>query len=191
MKNIAITGSFASGKSFVLNSAKNLGYSVFSCDDFVKELYEDIELQNQIVREIEGLSKFNKKDLTKIIYDNSNARKKLELIIHPLVRSGIKKFEKYNESKEFVFTEVPLLFEANFDKYFSYIICVFCSEEIRISRARERGLLDFDLYEKIKSVQMDQEEKIKRSDFVIDSQNNQGKIEESLNQIIKIVKKIK
>jgi dephospho-CoA kinase len=191
MKNIAITGSFASGKSFVLNIAKNLGYSVFSCDDFVKELYEDIKLQNQIVSEIDGFDKFYKKDLIKIIYDNPDVRKKVESIIHPLVRAGIKKFEDRNKSKELVFTEVPLLFEANFDKYFSYVICVFCSEETRILRAKERGVIDFDLYKKIKSAQMDQEEKIKRSDFVIDSQNNQSRIEQSLYQIIKIVRKIK
>jgi dephospho-CoA kinase len=52
-------------------------------------------------------------------------------------------------------------------------------------------VIDFDLYKKIKSAQMDQEEKIKRSDFVIDSQNNQSRIEQSLYQIIKIVRKIK
>ena len=41
MKNIAITGSFASGKSFVLSCAKELGYKVFSCDDFIRDAYKD------------------------------------------------------------------------------------------------------------------------------------------------------
>lgn len=185
MKNIAITGSFASGKSFVLNCAKNLGYKVFSCDDFIRNAYEDINLQNIVVNEIKGLEVFDKKKLSKIIYDNPESRKKLESIIHPIVRSGIKEFEKENNNQKFVFTEVPLLFESNFYKYFSYSICIYCSEKTRLKRAKERGMYSIDLYEKIKSVQLDQEEKKRRSDFVINSDNSQKEIEKSLDNIIK------
>ena len=184
-QNIAITGSFASGKSFVLNCAKNLGYKVFSCDDFIRNAYEDINLQNIVVNEIKGLEVFDKKKLSKIIYDNPESRKKLESIIHPIVRSGIKEFEKENNNQKFVFTEVPLLFESNFYKYFSYSICIYCSEKTRLKRAKERVMYSMDLYEKIKSVQLDQEEKKRRSDFVINSDNSQKEIEKSLDNIIK------
>lgn len=67
MKNIAITRSFASGKSFVLSYAKELGYKVFSCDDFIRDAYKDINLQNSVISQI--------KKLSKIIYDNSEAKK--------------------------------------------------------------------------------------------------------------------
>ena len=138
MKNIAITGSFASGKSFVLSCAKNLGYKVFSCDDFIRNAYEDVDLQNIVVNEIKGLEVFDKKKLSRIIYDDPKSRKKLEFIIHPMVRSGIKEFEELNKNQEFIFTEVPLLFESNFDRYFAYSVCVYCAEETRLQRAKER-----------------------------------------------------
>ena len=185
MKNIAITGSFASGKSFVLNCVKNMGYMVFSCDDFIREAYKDIKLQDIVVGKIEGLEIFDKKRLSKIIYDNPQSRKELESIIHPIVRSGIKEFEGINKNQKFIFTEVPLLFESNFDEYFSYSICVYCSEETRWQRSKERGVSNIDLYNKIKSVQFDQGEKKRRSDFVINSDTNQREIEKSLEKIIK------
>lgn len=185
MRNIAITGSFASGKSFVLNCAKSLSYMVFSCDDFIREAYKDIKLQDKVVGEIEGLEIFDKKKLSKIIYDNPLSRKKLESIIHPIVRDGIREFEEVNKSQKIIFTEVPLLFESNFDEYFSYAICVYCSEETRLQRAKERGINNIGLYNKIKSVQLDQEEKKRRSDFVINSDTSQREIEKSLEEIIK------
>ena len=168
MLNIAITGSFASGKSFVLNCAKDLGYKVFSCDDFIKEIYEDIDLQNKVVSEIKGLKSFDKKELSKIIYDDIDARVKLESIIHPLVRRGIKAFEMLHKNQKLIFTEVPLLFESGFNKYFSNVICVHCSEETRLLRSKERGIGN-ELFEKIKLIQLDQEEKKAKSNFTIDS----------------------
>jgi len=184
MLNIAITGSFASGKSFVLNCCKDLGYKVFSCDDFVKEIYEDVDLQNKVVSEISELKFFDKKELSRIIYDNLEERTKLESIIHPLVREGIKAFENLYKKQKLIFTEVPLLFESGLENNFSKIICVYCSEEIRLVRSKARGV-DSNLFEKIKSIQIDPKEKKAKSDFTIDSQNSKKEIEESLNNIIK------
>lgn len=187
MKNIAITGSFASGKSFVLSCAKDLGYKVFSCDDFIRNAYEDINLQNLVISQIKGLNVFDKKKLSNIIYDDQEAKKKLESIIHPIVRSGIKIFEEENKNQEILFTEVPLLFESNFDKHFACSVCVYCSEETRLQRAKKRGINDINLYNKIKLAQLPQEEKKRRADFTINSDISQKEIEKSLKDIIREV----
>ena len=68
MRNIAVTGSFASGKTYVINCIKNLGYKVFSCDDYVKLLYQDKRITAQIEQEIKGLKVFDKSKLAEIIY---------------------------------------------------------------------------------------------------------------------------
>lgn len=188
MKNIAITGSFASGKSFVLSCAKELGYKVFSCDDFIRDAYKDLNLQNLVISQIKGLDIFDKKKLSKIIYDNPEAKKKLESIIHPLVRLGIKSFEEENKNQKIIFTEVPLLFESNFDKHFACSVCVYCSEETRLQRAKKRGIDDISLYNKIKSAQLSQEEKKRRADYTINSDNSQKEIEKSLKDIIRGIK---
>lgn len=184
MRNIAVTGSFASGKTYVVNCIKNLGYKVFSCDDYVKLLYQDRRITDQIEQEIKGLKVFNKSKLAEIIYADAKMRKKLENIVHPLVRNGIKEFEFNNQNENLIFTEVPLLFESDFDKYFSKVICVFCSEETRWERAKLRKINDFDSFEKIKRIQLPQEVKMARSDFVI---NSEVDVKE---RIIEIISKI-
>ncbi|MDP4708595.1 MAG: dephospho-CoA kinase [Rickettsiaceae bacterium] len=189
MYNIAVTGSLASGKSFILNYLSNMGYKTFSCDDYVRKLYQDIAIQNLIKNSLEDLDIFNKQNLAKIIYNDAEARDKLEKIIHPKVRIAIKEFEEENKKENFLFTEVPLLFESGFDKYFSFSICVFCSEKTRIKRANSRGgAIDPNILEKIKQIQLGQEEKKKRADFLIDSEEEDKKIKANLVAIINAIK---
>ena len=184
MHNIAITGSFASGKSFILNCLSSMGYKIFSCDEYIKKLYENISIQELVENTIEGLGKFNKQNLAKIIYEKKESRQQLEKIIHPKVRFAIKEFEENNQEEDFIFTEVPLLFEFGFNEYFSYNICVFCSEKTRVSRANARGIVDPEIFEKIKQIQFSQDEKKNRADFIVDSEQEKEKIEEVLTEII-------
>ena len=71
MKSVAITGSFASGKSFVLKYLEKIGYKIFSCDDYVKQLYLDSNVQEDILSIIDKIGKiFDKKRLIEIIIEN-------------------------------------------------------------------------------------------------------------------------
>ncbi len=185
MKNIAITGSFSSGKSYVLDVLKGLGYSTFSCDEYVASLYKKNGFWKVVREEIYGLEENSKKKLADIIFNKKEQKRKLEKIIHPQVRCAIKVFEEKNRSEDLVFTEVPLLFESNIQNLFYKIICVFCTEDIRWKRADKRGIKDKDLYEKISNSQMPIETKKERSDFLLDSEQEIGR------QIEKIIQNIK
>ena len=184
MKKIAITGSYASGKSFILDLIKSLDYKVFSCDDYVRSLYEKEEVRNQVAREIEGLGVFDKKKLIQIIYNSPEQRVKLEKIIHPMVREEIFAFGQQYSGESRLFFEVPLLFEKNFDSYFDYTICVYCDEDVRLERAKKRKNFSLDLYEKLKQIQLPQEEKRNRADYSIKCQGDQTEIREKVKQII-------
>ena len=106
MRNIAVTGSFATGKTHIINCIINLGYKTFSCDDYVRLLYQDKTIKSQIEQEINGLQQFDKAKLAKIIYNDALMKKKLENIIHPLVRKGIKEFEYDNQNENLIFIEI-------------------------------------------------------------------------------------
>lgn len=188
MNNIAVTGSYASGKSFVLECAQSMGYKIFSCDNYIQELYHDINLQKFIESKIEKLGKFDKKQLARIIYSDSDSREKLESIIHPKVCNGIKSFEQQNAEEKIIFTEIPLLFESGFGKYFIYTLCVFCSEDTRIVRAKSRGNINSKFFKEIKKIQLSQEEKKDRADFTIDSEKNINGIKVALTEIINSIK---
>ena len=186
--SVAITGSLASGKTFVLNYLKSLNYPVFSCDDFVRNLYEDTNVQNQVLLIIDELTRFNKKELVQIIYNKPQYRKKLEQYIHPLVREAIGDFKKQFSRKRILFFEVPLLFESGFEKHFDYSICVFCSESVRLKRAKIRNNFDLAIYNKIKEVQLPAEEKIKKADFVINTEMESLEIYKLINSFLENIK---
>jgi len=187
MTNFAVTGSFASGKSFVLSLIKSMGYKTFSCDDYVRFLYEDKEIQEKVVEIISPLKVFDKKLLAEIIFYDKNYRRKLENFIFPLILEGINNFKKDHKQEKLLFFEVPLLFESGYDKYFDYSICVFCKEEVRLERSKNKGNFDQEIYDKLKSIQLSQDEKVRRANFVIDSDNSKEEIEDRIRQIIKEV----
>ena len=182
MKSIAITGSFASGKSFILKYLEKIGYKIFSCDECVKQLYLDSNVQAELINIFDEIGTFfDKKKLADIIYNNDNQRKKLENYIHPKVREGINDFKKKYNKEKFVFIEVPLLFETGFNNYFDYSICVYCDEESRKKKAEARGDFNLEIYNKIKNIQLPQEVKKKFANFQI---NTDIDIEIQINKII-------
>lgn len=182
MRFIAITGSFACGKSFVLKSFKKLGYKVFSCDDYVRNLYLNLEIQKDIIRIID-IPVFDKLMLIKAIYNDDIKRKKLENYIHPIVREGINDFKNKYSDEKFLFVEIPLLFETGFNDYFDYSVCVFCSEETRLKRAVKRSNFNLEIYEKIMISQLPQETKKNLADFQINTENFTN-IKKQINKII-------
>ena len=94
MKKIGVTGSLASGKTTASKFLSNNKGPLFSADKIVKKLYtkktsKKIFQNNLVLKIIQILDFFKKKILT-----NINYIKKLEKIIHPLVRKEMLKFIK-------------------------------------------------------------------------------------------------
>jgi len=86
---VGITGSYASGKSVVLHYLATLGFSTFSADEYIKDLYQDTKIQNKILSLLPELKIFDKRKIAELIYNNDLARSKLQNFIHPFVVSTI------------------------------------------------------------------------------------------------------
>ena len=91
---VGITGSFASGKSFLLNCLASMKFNIFSSDELVRELYKDKDFQQIILDLIPDLKIFDKTIIAKLFYTDPILRKKIQDIIHPLVLDGLESFEK-------------------------------------------------------------------------------------------------
>jgi dephospho-CoA kinase len=188
MVTIGITGSHASGKSFILDYLKSLEYKTLSADHIVKNLYENPKIRAQILELIPPLGEFNIRKIATLIYDNFKWREILQNFIHPFVVKGLIEFKNKNENEPIIFAEIPLLFESNFEKYFDFIITSYCSEESRLKRAKKRENFNEIIYRKIKKIQLSQKEKIKRAHFSINTDNN---IEILKLEIDKLIKRLK
>ncbi len=140
IKKIAITGGIGSGKSTVSAYLKEKGFPVFSCD----EIYKDILEMPHYISQLQTIfpstiinGKLDKIALSKIVFSDNNAREKLNQLAHPLIMKTL--FEKMNEqSSKFVFAEVPLLFEENYESQFDDVIVIKREKEKRILATQQR-----------------------------------------------------
>lgn len=131
-KTIAITGPIASGKSSLSKIYAEMGYPVLSSDAVVHELYQDKDIVFQLEKKLEHkITKYKKLDRDKLrhlVFNDKQAKKAVESFIHPLVGKRIQSFMAQTKS-DFVFVEVPLLYQARMETMFDYVIGIITSPE--------------------------------------------------------------
>ena len=125
MIKIGLTGSVASGKTTASKIISTKRGPLFSADKVVKRLYTQNKFKKLVAKKINLKldKKFKEKLRNKILEKKENLRK-LERIIHPLVRKEMFVFFKRNKKKRFLFFEIPLLIESKLTRYFDVIIFI-------------------------------------------------------------------
>jgi dephospho-CoA kinase len=187
---IGLTGGIGSGKSTVAKMFAVLGCVVFNSDDAAKRSYFEDETRLQVINLLGKESYISKTELNRSyisskIFSDPALLHQLNAIIHPEVRKKFTQFVSENEGK-IVVKETALLFEAGIDKEVDKIVLVAADDELRIARTMKRdGLGRGEVLSKIKS-QLPQEEKIKRSDFVIYNNEKEFVITQALDIFNKI-----
>ena len=186
MIKIGITGSIASGKT---TASKILSYKqgpLFSADEAVKKLYKKKAFKRLIIKEFNLKKKTNLKNLLKIkMLESKISIKKLEKIIHPLVRIEMKKFSILNKKKNKLFYEIPLLIEGKLMKHFDIIIFIKAKKKIRLKRFKSKGGSEM-LFNKLNDRQISESKKIKFSDHIIVNEKNLSILKKNLLGIIKL-----
>lgn len=186
--NIGITGRFLSGKStFAGLITDYLGYSLFSCDEYIRSLYKKDEIKKIIVdsfgNEIYKGSVFQSKVLSERVFQSGEELKKLESIIHPRVEAEINRIKQNQGNTVF---EIPLLYETNLQSLMDICILVMCPSNIAIQRAAERGYgkSDFEIRNKYF---MQDEIKIRNKPWIV---NNDGTLDNLKLEVVKIGRRI-
>ena len=181
MSRYAITGSIGTGKSTVAEMFSKKGLRIYDADKIVHDLYQDEEILKQVEKIIPaGFSngEMNNKVVADIIFHDSEKKKKLEELIHPLVKERILQLDD-------CIIEVPLLFESKMESLFDKTILVYCSKEEQLKRIMMRdSVTKEDALSRIKS-QMDIEEKKKLSDLIIYNDGDINNLEKQIDDIIK------
>ena len=192
---IAVTGSAGSGKTSVCSRFRDLGLKVISSDSLAREAvapgtvaYEMIvdSFGKQVLRKDGTL---NRKMLRRMMLADDDTRKTLERHVHPEINRlmHLKMAEAEKAGISVVIIEVPLLFEFGMESRFDAIITVTSDRELQIRRLMNRDAVSRTEAKALLSVQIPDEEKIARSQFVIE---NCGSPEEMVGPIDQIYKKI-
>ena len=184
MIKIGITGSLASGKSTASKFLSGKRGPLFSADNAVKELYKHSSFRSLISKKFKIKNNNQiKKNLKKMIFNNSDELKKLERIIHPLVRKKMKKFTTKNKNKKLLFYEIPLLIESKLMKHFDKIIFIKSKKQLRLKRFKLKNG-DKKLFNLLNSKQMGDNVKTKSSDYIVVNEKNLKILKKNLLAII-------
>ena len=168
MIKIGIVGDIGSGKSYV---AKQFGYPVFSADNEVEKLYKKsrkcyYKLKKKLPNYITSFP-IQKSNLSKAIIKNSNNLKKIEKVIHPLIRVRMKSFFKKNKNKKIVVLDIPLLIENKINKKKYVLVFVDAKQKEIKKRLKKRFNFNSKVFNKLKKLQLPVETKRKKADFII------------------------
>lgn len=195
MRVIGITGGIASGKSYVSSVVKKNGYPVIDADLISKQLTEkDMPVYHAIIKTFGDSYLTNDKELDRaklasLIFNDKQAKGLLNSISHPLILDEIERHIKDSNS-DLVFVDVPLLYESGIEYMFDKIICVYLPRTTQIERLMKRDNISYEYAVKKIESQKSLEEKKNLADFVINSSNSFDYVEQSVIELIKILKEM-
>lgn len=187
---IGLTGGVATGKSTVLKEFGSLGARIFDCDRIAREVVEPGQPALRRIREKFGgevLQKdrsLNRPALAEIVFHDTAKRKALEDIVHPEVMKVLKK-KIGGVRSGLVVADIPLLFEAGWDRFVNQKVVVWSTASQQVDRlTRQRRLSKEDALALIRS-QWPTEEKKRRADFVIDNSGSRARARSQVRQLVR------
>lgn len=190
MLKVGLTGSIGMGKSTIGSMFKDLGIGIWSADDCVHILYKkngqaNILIQKEFGKIIDENGDIDRKQLSTIVIEDKAALKKLENIVHPLVKQNREQFieNSKNNNAPYIILDIPLLFETNSQNEFDKIIVVDCDFETQKQRVLARPNMNLEKFQTIISKQMPNSKKAAQADFVIDTSQS---LEMCRNRVIEI-----
>lgn len=191
MIKVAITGNIAAGKSVAENYIKEKGYPVFDtdklCHDILSTCKEDIKklfsgydiVENEVI---------SRKKLGNWVFTNPELKKKLEDFIYPHLKEKIIKIMSDYRKENLVFVSIPLLYEVGWEDLFDKIIFVKADDDVRLTRLMKRnGYTKNEALQRIRA-QKPQDEKIKKSDFIICNNDDIMSLQKQADEIIILLK---
>jgi dephospho-CoA kinase len=193
MIKVGITGGIGSGKTHICKLLELMNFSVFYSDAEAKKIQNTnayvrsklTELYSEEAYTEEGL---NRKFIAEIIFNNPDAKKQLEEIIHPKVAEAFATWceEKAGTDEKIVFIESAILYESGFDKMVDKVIVVYADEDVRIERSMRRDGADRTAIEERIKNQGSDKDKCNKADFVLHNNPN-----DYINkQLLNIVKEL-
>jgi len=178
MIRVALTGNIGSGKSTVAKIFKIFKIPVFNADIEARSLYYEVDVKDKLKllfsdKIITPTGEVDTKILASIIFNDKQALKSVNKIIHPMVITKYNTWCDKHKDSPYSIHETAILFENNLQNNFDFIINVSAPKNIRLKRVMERDGITQELVEVRMANQLSDEIKCKLSQFVI---NNDGSI---------------
>ncbi|MCF1684901.1 dephospho-CoA kinase [Tetragenococcus halophilus] len=184
---LGITGSIATGKSTVVNIFKQYGFPVVDADIIAREVVEPNTAGLKKIVETFGNSvlcsdgSLNRKQLGQIIFNDSKKRQTLNALLAPFLQEAIiEQIKRASDTASLVIADIPLLYEAGYDKYMDQVAVVYIPQDLQVQRLMKRDRITEKQAQKKVASQLPIEEKKKRADIIFDNQESLSSIRQQI-----------
>ena len=182
---IALTGSIATGKSSTVKLLKDAGFHIIDADQIAHQILEE---QHQSIADMFGETlvsegKVDRKALGAIVFSDSNKRKALESLLHPLIYKEIERLsvEQDKLGKPY-FIDIPLFFEGG--RYpIEKSLVIYTTEEQQLERLMHRESYTKEEALKRIQTQIPVEKKRELATYVIDNSGTLTQLEKECERV--------
>jgi dephospho-CoA kinase len=191
---LGLTGSIGMGKSTTAKLFTEAGVPVYDADATVHRIYEG-EAAPAIEAAFPGTTVNGKVDrarLSERVMHDPAAIRRLEQIVHPMLRSHHQKFleEAEKSGAPVAVIDVPLLYETGGETRVDAVVVATTSPEVQRERILARENMTGEKLDAILARQLPDAEKRKRADFVVDTSHGldpvRSRIRDILDQVVKM-----
>ena len=190
--SVGLTGNIAAGKSTVASLWRDVGVPVVSADDLARRILElgspglsvIVEVFGEEILEADG--SLNRKALASVVFQDEEARHRLEAIVHPRIRVLRDRWmrERMAGHDTICVSEIPLLFEVGLEDDFDAIVFVDASQKIRLDRLSDRRGISAERARAIMEAQMDPALKRERATHSIVNEEDLEALEDNALDVL-------
>jgi len=178
MLKVGITGGIGSGKSVVCRVFTTLGIPVLYADDTARYLMENDATLIYSIKllfgdDIYNNGKLDREQASSIVFTHPEKLQQLNSLVHPATVAYSQQWIK-NQNSPYIIKEAAIFFESGTYKDMDVMVGVYAPVELRIGRIEQRSHLTREQITARMSQQMDEDEKMKRCDYVIKNDEVQG-----------------
>lgn len=190
-----LTGGIASGKSLVSDWFKDAGIPVIDTDSIARSvcdigqpaLAQIVATFGSDYLSVDG--SLNRKKLAWLLFHDKQAQAQINAIVHPYVgHETLKNLETLKAEHPLIVIDVPLLFEAEFDRYVDETIVVYTTQKIQLERLISRDRIDAAYAKKKIAAQLPLAQKKARATYVINNSKSIIETKKAFNTLLDVLK---
>ena len=186
---VALTGGIATGKSYCLAAFARLGAPVIDADALARAAVGPGTPGLALVVRRFGTGvlaadgRVSRDVLARLIFEDADARRDLEAIVHPEVYAGIRRWFDQLSGVPAGVAEIPLLYETDHAGDFDRVVVAACSRDEQKRRAMARDGLSEAEAERRLDAQLPIDVKRERADEVVDTGGTLAETERQVREI--------
>ncbi|MBE9515723.1 MAG: dephospho-CoA kinase [Proteobacteria bacterium] len=188
---VGLTGGIGSGKTAVADLFKQAGVQIIDADEIGRHLSQKGQAGYEaIIKEfgagmIADGGELNREKLRDTVFKDNNKRKRLESLLHPLIRDEIAGKLKQLKTEPYCIIVVPLLIETDYHTLVDRILVVDTTERNQIERVIQRDNLSHDKVKKIMRAQLSRTKRLQQADDVIENNSDISHLKDAVGVLHK------